>query len=108
MTLAAVVFTLLATGCAPQSATTEPTSAGVTPLPPENTPLPVLPSPTVGDKPVSLHSDKPRETPPLTAYNNMPALSQSNTAFALDLYQQLRSQPGHLFYSPFSISQALA
>ena len=108
LTLVAMILTLAATGCTPQPATTEPTSAGVTPLPPENTPVPVLPTPTVGDEPVNLHSDKPRETPPLTAYNNMPALSQSNTAFALDLYQQLRSQPGNLFYSPFSISEALA
>jgi serpin B len=59
-------------------------------------------------EPVQLHSDKPRETPPLTAYDNLAALSASNTAFALDLYQQLRSQDGNLFYSPFSISMALA
>lgn len=31
-----------------------------------------------------------------------------NTAFALDLYQELRRQGGNLFYSPFGISQALA
>jgi serpin B len=31
-----------------------------------------------------------------------------NSAFALDLYQALRSQPGNLFYSPYSISLALA
>jgi serpin B len=31
-----------------------------------------------------------------------------NTAFALDLYQQLRTEKGNLFYSPFSISEAMA
>jgi serpin B len=33
---------------------------------------------------------------------------EGNTAFALDLYQQLRTQPGNLFFSPYSISTALA
>jgi serpin B len=31
-----------------------------------------------------------------------------NTAFALDLYGQLRTEPGNLFFSPHSISRALA
>ena len=31
-----------------------------------------------------------------------------NTAFALDLYSQLRSEKGNLFFSPYSISTALA
>lgn len=31
-----------------------------------------------------------------------------NTAFALDIYGQLRTQPGNLFFSPYSISTALA
>ena len=33
---------------------------------------------------------------------------QGNRAFAADLYAQLRSQPGNLFFSPYSISTALA
>jgi len=36
------------------------------------------------------------------------ALVEGNTAFALDLYHQLKSQPGNLFFSPYSISTALA
>jgi len=36
------------------------------------------------------------------------AVTDANTAFALDLYARLRTQPGNLFYSPFSISSALA
>jgi serine protease inhibitor len=31
-----------------------------------------------------------------------------NTAFALDLYQKLKGQPGNLFFSPYSISASLA
>jgi serpin B len=33
---------------------------------------------------------------------------EGNTAFALDLYGQLKSKPGNLFFSPYSISTALA
>lgn len=36
------------------------------------------------------------------------ALVTGNSAFALDLYQQVRQKQGNLFYSPFSISTALA
>jgi serine protease inhibitor len=36
------------------------------------------------------------------------ALVDGNTAFALDLYSQLASQEGNIFFSPFSISTALA
>lgn len=36
------------------------------------------------------------------------ALVEGNTAFALDLYGQLKNQPGNVFVSPYSISTALA
>ena len=36
------------------------------------------------------------------------ALAKSDNAFAADLYQQLRGQDGNLFFSPYSISNALA
>ena len=35
-------------------------------------------------------------------------LAEGNTAFALDLYHQLEGEEGNLFYSPYSISLALA
>ena len=35
-------------------------------------------------------------------------LVEGNTAFALELYSQLKSSPGNLFFSPYSISTALA
>ena len=31
-----------------------------------------------------------------------------NTLFALNLYQKLKERPGNLFFSPYSISTALA
>jgi serpin B len=33
---------------------------------------------------------------------------EANNAFALDLYQQLKDQPGNLFFSPYSIATSLA
>lgn len=106
--LAVIVLALAGAGCAPQPATSQPTQAGETPIVPENTPEPVLPTPTASDQPVKLQSDKPRETPPQSAYDAIGTLSASNNEFAIELYHQLRSQSGNLFYSPFSISQALA
>ncbi len=108
ITLAAAVVALAAAGCAPQPATSVPGPEAGTPSAPEVTPNQNSPEPTPMTDPVLLRSEKPRETPPLTAYDHLAALSASNTAFALDLYQQLRSQDGNLFYSPFSISMALA
>lgn len=39
---------------------------------------------------------------------NRNAVVHGNTAFALDLYQQIRGEPGNLFLSPHSISTSLA
>src|SRR5262245_6674670 len=36
------------------------------------------------------------------------SLVEGNTAFALNLYGQLKHTPGNLFFSPYSISTALA
>jgi serpin B len=37
-----------------------------------------------------------------------PSFVEGNTAFALELYGQLKTNPGNLFFSPYSISTALA
>lgn len=55
-----------------------------------------------------LQSDKPRITSPVTSQNDMATLVDGNNAFALDLYQSLKNTDGNLFYSPYSISEALA
>ncbi len=54
------------------------------------------------------HSAKPRELAPVAAPGDLDALAAGNRAFAFDLYQAIRSEDGNLFYSPYSISLALA
>lgn len=53
-------------------------------------------------------SDLQRVTSPDVSTDEIHAVTTANNAFALDLYQSLRSQAGNLVYSPFSISLALA
>ena len=53
-------------------------------------------------------SGKSRITEPSVPDADLKALVAGNTTFALDLYQQLRTAPGNLFFSPFSISEAMA
>ena len=50
----------------------------------------------------------PRETSPSIPEGDLPALVQVDNDFGLALYQVLRQEEGNLFYSPFSISLALA
>ncbi len=55
-------------------------------------------------------SDKAREQAPDAGIDVVRALAEGNTAFALDLYRQLLEDAGddNLFYSPYSLSIALA
>jgi serpin B len=55
-----------------------------------------------------LKSDKPRITSPNVPQGDLDELVSDNSTFALDLYQQLKESDGNLFYSPYSISLALA
>ncbi|MGB5924732.1 MAG: serpin family protein [Dehalococcoidia bacterium] len=55
-----------------------------------------------------LMSDKPRETSPNVGEDDLALLMEGNSAFAFELYRALRDQEGNLFYSPHSISVALA
>lgn len=52
-------------------------------------------------------SDKPRSTATV-GQGDMALLVDGNNMFALDLYHALKGTQGNLFYSPYSISQALA
>ena len=81
-----------------------PTACGPTPeatLPPSND----------GARPAPVNvsrSDRPRlEAAPVTDANRA-AWAEGNTAFAVDLYHVVSSQDGNLFFSPYSISVALA
>jgi serpin B len=55
-----------------------------------------------------LKSDKPRAASPEVTQAELAALVEGNSAFAWSLYQQLKTQDGNLFYSPYSLSLALA
>jgi len=55
-----------------------------------------------------LQSDEPRETAPEVSASDEATLVEGNSAFAFDLYQELKDEEGNLFYSPYSISLALA
>lgn len=61
------------------------------------------------DKPgCVVSSSKQRISLPSIPTVDQTALVSGNTAFALDLYKQVKDTPGNVFYSPFSISMALA
>ena len=53
-------------------------------------------------------SDRPRDLSPAAAPEDVRALADSNAAFAFDLYHVLAADEGNLFFSPYSISLALA
>ena len=55
-----------------------------------------------------LRSGKERVTSPDVSDADLTRLVEGNSAFAFDLYQALRGEEGNLFYSPYSISVALA
>jgi len=55
-----------------------------------------------------LTSDKERITSPDVSTNEQALLVEGNSAFAFELYQALKGEEGNLFYSPYSISVALA
>lgn len=67
------------------------------------------PSPSPGEL---VRSEKERETSPVVPEGDPAELAAGNSAFAFDLYQQLRdevgNEDGNIFYSPHSISLALA
>jgi serpin B len=55
-----------------------------------------------------IKSDKPRETAPDVSTSSLATLVEGNSEFAFNLYQALKEEEGNLFYSPYSISLALA
>jgi len=55
-----------------------------------------------------IQSEKQRITSPEVGEADLTTLVSGNSAFAFGLYQALRDEDGNLFYSPYSISLALA
>ncbi len=65
-----------------------------------------LPNPAPGSS--LAESDKPQNLNPDASPEDLSELADGNVAFAFDLYRTLRSEDGNLFFSPYSISTALA
>lgn len=55
-----------------------------------------------------VRSDRARISSPQVKDEDLAQAVAGNTAFAVDLYQAIRTEPGNLFFSPHSISTALA
>ena len=110
--IAALMMIAVAFGDGGSTPTTAPTAtAAITPTPALIVPSAPTPSPAVQADFVSvqeLRSEKQRVTSPDLAPSDMRDLVAGNTAFAFDLYQALSAEDGNLFYSPYSISLALA
>ena len=53
-------------------------------------------------------ADELTATQQVTENPNVKSIVQGNTSFALDLYAELRKIEGNLFFSPYSITTALA
>ena len=90
--------TVLTGACSPQR---------LSPITPAPTPVPGA----GGSKPAGVQiarSDLPRNPSPASGPENQKALAEGNSAFAFDLYRTLSEQGGNLFFSPYSISLALA
>ncbi|MCA9674738.1 MAG: serpin family protein [Kofleriaceae bacterium] len=60
------------------------------------------------DRPPEVRSELPRDLDPAVSDADLAELVAGNTAFAADLYRAVRATPGNLFFSPHSISTALA
>jgi serine protease inhibitor len=70
--------------------------------------LTLLPDPIQPAVADTLNSDKPRIASPDVGPADETLLIEGNSAFAFELYRALRESNGNLFYSPHSISLALA
>jgi len=53
-------------------------------------------------------SDIPRNTDPQIAFDQLDSLVKNNTRFAFDLYKNLQTSGANIFFSPYSISEAIA
>ena len=69
---------------------------------------PNVPPDENSDRYTYVASDLPRNTNPDVPGGDLAELAAGNANFACDLYKLLMADDGNLFFSPFSISQALA
>ena len=104
------LLALIVSGCAPAAEPDPPAppTATVAVSATATTPTVTAPAPPA---PVSseIRSDKERITEPDFTWEEQDALVSGNSAFALDFYHRLSDDSdGNLFFSPYSISAALA
>ncbi len=97
-----ILSAVIVTGCGPTTPQPTPVVLTTTPIPPTPTPKPPTPAGEI------VRSEKQRVTSPNVAASDLADLVSGNSAFAFDLYQALGEGNGNLFYSPYSISLALA
>ena len=106
MSALALAFALLASSCA-QMPTSIPPTTGVQPtLPSQPASAPTTQPSLAGGQ--ILQSKLARIQSPIVPGDDLVQLAQGNNAFALALYQKLRGNEANLFFSPYSISLALA
>jgi serpin B len=109
LTVLTAILLLGAAGCT--RTTTASITTPVTTTPVTTTPVTTSPEPTT-PLPVSFgmaQSSQSRITTPDTTASQLAALVSGNSTFAFNLYQQLtQGNSGNIFYSPYSISTALA
>ncbi|MGA9696031.1 MAG: serpin family protein, partial [Dehalococcoidales bacterium] len=109
LTVLTAILLLGAAGCT--RTTTASITTPVTTTPVTTTPVTTSPAPTT-PLPVSFgvaQSSQSRITTPDTTASQLAALVSGNSTFAFNLYQQLtQGNSGNIFYSPYSISTALA
>ena len=97
-------------GPGPQPTGAQTPTPGTRPVQPTST-APGQPQTIAPGQPQTIafvQSNKARAAMAPAANADLPALVTGNNAFAWDLYQKLAQQEGNLFYSPYSISLALA
>jgi len=69
---------------------------------------PTAPGESIQATGMILQSEKQREQSPEIAPADISSLTEGNSVFAFNLYKLLSEEEGNLFYSPYSISAALA
>jgi len=97
-----ILSAVIVTGCGPTTVQPTPVILTPTPIPPTPTPKPPTPAGELA------RSDMKRVTSPNVAASDLADVVNGNSAFTFDLYQALGEGNGNLFYSPYSISLALA
>jgi len=112
-----VLLAALATGCAPigpaPTGPVTPASPSETSAPPPASPSATSALPAATQRPAAgavevAEAAGARDTSPMLSPGDQAQLVAANGAFAFALYDALRGQPGNLFFSPYSISSALA